>query len=107
MQETIYTLYAEVCKALAHPARIKILDLLRAGERCVCELAPLVGISDSNLSQHLAILRKSGLVETRREGHSIFYGVRDRRIFQVIELLKEILGDQLAQTQAALGSAKP
>jgi len=104
MDNRIYALHAEVCKAIAHPHRMKVLDLLRGGERCVCELAPEVGIAESNLSQHLAILRRAGLVDTRREGHSVFYRVRDPRIFQVIDAMRAILADQLARAETALGA---
>jgi ArsR family transcriptional regulator len=99
MDDRIYALHVEVCKAIAHPHRMKVLDLLRKGERCVCELAPELGITESNLSQHLAILRKAGLVDTRREGHAIFYRVRAPRIFTVIDEMRAILADQLAHVR--------
>jgi len=104
MDDRVYPLHVEVCKALAHPHRMKVLDLLRGGEKCVCELAPEVGISESNLSQHLAILRKAGLVEPRREGHSIYYGVRDGRIFEVMDKMRAILADQLARAETLLSA---
>ena len=97
--DRIYQLHAAVCKALGHPARMRLLDLLRDGEECVCRLAPKVGITESHLSQILAILRRAGLVETRREGHSIFYRVQDERIFEVIDRMREILADQLAHVE--------
>jgi len=104
MDERLYALHVEVCKAIAHPHRMKVLDLLRSGERCVCELAPEAGITESNMSQHLAILRRAGLVDTRREGHAIFYRVRDPRIFKVIDQMRAILADQLARAETALGA---
>ena len=106
MNQQLYDLYVEVCKAIAHPSRMKILDLLRGGELCVCELAPKVGISETNLSQHLALLRKAALVDTRREGHSIYYRVRDPRIFQALDLMGEIVADQLARSASALRAMK-
>ncbi len=96
----IYNLHAAVCKAIAHPARLKVLDLLRDGEECVCRLAPRVGVTESNLSQLLASLRRVGLVETRRNGHVIYYRVRDKRIFEVIDQMRTILADQLARADA-------
>ena len=104
MHDRMYALHAEVCKALAHPHRMRILDLLRKGERCVCEMAPEIGIAEANLSQHLAILRKAGLVDNRREGHAIFYRVRDPRLFEVIDQMRAILADQLARAETALGA---
>jgi len=97
--DRIYSLHAAVCRALGHPTRMKLLDLLRDGEECVCRLAPKVGVTESHLSQILAILRRAGVVETRREGHSIFYRVRDERIFEVIDRMREILADQLAHVE--------
>jgi ArsR family transcriptional regulator len=93
--DRIYELHAALCKALAHPARIKALDVLRGGEECVCRLAPRVGVTESNLSQLLAALRRAGLVETRRKGHSVYYRVRDKRVFRVMDEMRSILTDQL------------
>jgi len=95
--DRIYELHATICKALAHPARLKVLDLLREGEECVCRLAPQVGVTESNLSQLLAALRRAGLVEARREGRAIYYRVADRRTFQVLDQMRAILADRLTR----------
>lgn len=97
--DRIYELHAAVCKALGHPARMRVLDLLREGEECVCRLAPQVGVTESNLSQLLAVLRRAGLVDSRREGHSIYYRVRDTRIFDVIDRMRDLLADQVAHME--------
>ena len=97
--DRVYRLHAAVCRALGHPARMKVLDLLRDGEECVCRLAPQVGVTESNLSQLLAVLRRAGLVDTRRSGHIVYYRVRDERIFDVIDRTREILADQLAHIE--------
>ena len=97
--DRIYSLHAAVCKAIAHPTRLKLLDLLRDGEECVCRLAPQVGVTESNLSQLLAVLRRAGLDESRRDGHAIYYRVRDERIFEVIDHTREILADQVAHIE--------
>ena len=99
-KDKLYEMHAAVCKALGHPARMKVLDLLREGEECVCRLAPKVGVTESNLSQVLAVLRRAGLVETRREGHAVYYRVRDERIFAVIDDMREILADLLAEARS-------
>jgi ArsR family transcriptional regulator len=78
---------------------MKVLDLLRDREECVCRLAPQVGVTESNLSQLLAVLRRAGVVETRRDGHAIFYRIRDRRVFEVIDRMREILVDQVAHIE--------
>ena len=95
--DEIYELHATVCKAIAHPGRLKVLDCLRDGEECVCRLAPQIGVTEANLSQLLAVLRRVGVVESRRDGHQIFYRVRDDRIFDVIDGMRAILADQLSE----------
>jgi ArsR family transcriptional regulator len=97
--DRVYQLHAAVCRAIGHPVRMKVLDLLREGEECVCRLAPQVGVTESNLSQLLAVLRRTGIVETRRDGHSIYYRVRDPRIFEIIDRMRAILADQLARAE--------
>jgi len=104
--ETIYLLHAEFCRALGHPVRMKVLDLLRSGEECVCRLAPAVGVTESNLSQLLAVLRRAGIVGTRRQAHSIYYRVRDRRIFKILDEMRAILSDQLVRANAVAAAMK-
>ena len=95
--DRLYTVHAAVCKALGHPARLRVLDLLRDGEECVCRLAPQVGVTDSHLSQLLGVLRRAGLVEARRDGHAIFYRVSDERVFEVMDRMCEVLAERLAR----------
>lgn len=67
---------AEVLKALAHPTRIFIVDLIsREGERCVCELTEHVGADTSTVSRHLAILRSAGVLKDRKEGTTVYYSL--------------------------------
>ena len=99
VDDRVYEMHAALGRAIGHPVRLKVLDLLRDGEACVCRLAPQVGVTESNLSQLLAVLRRTGIVETRREGHSIYYRVRDPRIFELIDRMRAILADQLAQAR--------
>jgi ArsR family transcriptional regulator len=96
VDDQVYELHATVCRALAHPARLKVLDCLREGEECVCRLAPQVGVTEAHLSQLLAVLRRVGVVQSRRDGHQIFYRVRDDRIFGVIDGMRAMLADQLS-----------
>ena len=81
---------ARLLKALSNEKRLMILCQLGDGERAVGELLPLVGLSQSALSQHLAVLREEGLVAGRREGVSILYRVADPAALQVIALLADI-----------------
>jgi ArsR family transcriptional regulator len=76
---------ARVFNALADPVRLKILECLRNGERCVCEIIPYVGIPQPLVSRHLAILKRCGLVRDRRDKNRRFYSVTNPAIFKVID----------------------
>ena len=86
---------AEICKALANPIRIEILNLLKSGEKTVTELANLVGVNQTNLSQHLTILRSKKIVEAKRVGNNVYYSLANPRIIEACNLLRQILQEQL------------
>ena len=94
---TIYNLQAEISKTLANPIRLAILHTLKEGEKSVNELTDMLGISQSNLSQHLALMRQKGIVTTRKQGTSIFYRVTDPKINQACDIVRQVLIDQLKQ----------
>ena len=81
---------ARLLKALSNEKRLMILCQLGDGERAVGEIMPLMGLSQSALSQHLAVLREEGLVATRREGVSILYRIADPAALKVIAVLADI-----------------
>jgi ArsR family transcriptional regulator len=86
MKSELQSLQAELMAALGHPNRVKIVDFLRSGERCVCEIVPALGLEQSNLSRHLKALREVGILESRKEGVSVYYKVSDPRIFKLLDL---------------------
>jgi len=96
---TVYELQAEISKTLAHPIRLAILHSLRDGERTVNELTEMLGARQSNLSQHLALLRQRGIVKTRKEGASVFYSTSNPKVNQACDMVREVLLDQLRQKQ--------
>jgi DNA-binding transcriptional ArsR family regulator len=96
---TVYELQAEIIKTLANPIRLAILHSLRGGEKTVNELAELLEVRQSNLSQHLALLRQRGIVKTRKQGANIFYSVFDPTINQACDMVREVLIGQLRQKQ--------
>jgi ArsR family transcriptional regulator len=100
--EPIYVLKGEFFRLLGHPARVRILELLRKGERSVGDLQDALGLDSSGTSQHLGALRRQGLLESRREGTSVYYSVRDPRVFQLLETARQILGSSLADRQSLL-----
>ncbi len=93
---------ADFFRLLSHPARVRILDLLRDGERTVGDLQAALGLDSSGTSQHLGAMRREGLLDSRRAGTSVYYRVADPRIFQLLEVTKQILRKQLQDTSALL-----
>jgi DNA-binding transcriptional ArsR family regulator len=75
---------ADIFKALMHPARLSIIELLRDGEQCVCHLEAVLGYRQAYISQHLMVLRETGLVKDRRDGSRIFYRVEKPEVYQLI-----------------------
>jgi DNA-binding transcriptional ArsR family regulator len=80
-------------KALMHPARLAILEILREGEACVCHMEALLGYRQAYISQHLAILREAGLVQDRRDGWNVFYQVTGPDIFDVLDISASLAGE--------------
>ena len=85
-----YRLHAEICKVLTDPKRLMLIDALRPGERSVGELADMVGLSLANASQHLAVLRHAGLVNTRRAGTSIHYRLSESDLVDACDIIDRI-----------------
>ena len=78
---------AEILKALGQPTRLRIIEYLRRGERCVCEIFPAIGGEQSNISRHLGVLKRAGILSDRREGVSIYYRIKDPSVMRVLDLL--------------------
>lgn len=102
MTRPIYQVKAEFFKTLAHPARIRVLELLRDGERSVGELIPEVGIEASHLSQQLGVLRRANMLQSRKLGSTVLYSVSDSRIFELLEVAKAILTGTLSESRELL-----
>jgi DNA-binding transcriptional ArsR family regulator len=96
-QKTIYELQAEICKVLASPKRIEILNALKDGEKTVSELVEILGIPKANVSQHLAIMRHKGVLKTRRKGVNIYYSISQSKIIDACNMMKEVLSEQLKE----------
>ncbi len=101
----IRELHDRVCKAIADPKRLLIISILRDGELSVSAIAESLGLSQSNASQHLAVLRDRGMVTTRRAGTTVYYSLRSYKILQAIDLMREFLAEESA-TAAASGSPR-
>ena len=102
LSRPISEIKAELFRALAHPARVRVLELLAESERSVSEIQPLVGIEMSHLSQQLAVLRRAGLVTTRKAGSSVFYAIRDPELVRLLASAKQLLINSLTASQQLL-----
>ena len=90
-----YRLHAEICKVLTDPKRLMLIDAMRPGERSVGELAGTVGLSLANVSQHLAVLRHAGLVDTRRAGTSIHYRLSEPELVAACDIIERLVRRRL------------
>ncbi|MFN4293623.1 MAG: ArsR/SmtB family transcription factor [Thermoflexales bacterium] len=102
MYQLIHQFKAEFFKALAHPVRLAILEQLRSGEKSVGELQASLNADQPTISQHLARLRVSDLVQARKEGTTTYYAARDPAIFELMDVAKKIFNNQLVDRQALL-----
>ena len=96
----ISELHARVCKALADPSRLLIINELRDGPRSVGDIAAALGISQPNVSRHLALLRDRGFVTAQRLGSSVHYRLASPKILRAVDLLREFMAEELADHPA-------
>ena len=82
---------SEILKALAHPARVLLVNALTDGDRCVCQLNELVDINQSNISRHLAVLKRAGIVSERRDGMRVFHHLETPCILKAFECAVEVV----------------
>jgi len=94
-ERNLYKLHADICHTLASPKRLEIIETLRSHELSVTELADVLDISQSNLSQHLALMRQRGILTTRREGLNVFYSLSSSKITQACDLMRQVLLEYL------------
>lgn len=97
MEERALYLKAEILKAMAQPTRLQILEFLRDGERCICEIIPAVNGEQSNISRHISLMQKSQLVTTRKDGVKVMVKVRDPKIFEILDQVGGLLKSQLSE----------
>ncbi len=97
MGDRIIQKKADFFKALSHPTRIKILELLREGELCVCDILEALKLEQSNVSQHLAILRKQGILNSRKKGLKVLYSIKNIQTYDVIDFATNILRQDLLE----------
>jgi DNA-binding transcriptional ArsR family regulator len=99
MEEQVIALKADILKAMAQPTRLKILEFLRKGEKCICEICPAIDGEQSNISRHISLMQKSRLVATRKDGVRVMVKVRDPKIFDVLDRVSQILQKQIKEQE--------
>ena len=98
MEERVLELKAEILKALAQPTRMKILECLRDGEKCICEIVPAIKGEQSNISRHISLMQKTHLVSTRKEGVRVMVKVNDPKVFEILNNIGLLLKKQIMET---------
>ena len=99
-----YNNSAKLFKALMHPARLEILDILRDGEHCVCHIEAALGYRQAYISQQLSVLREVGLVQDRRDGWNVHYRVVQPQVFALLDVAITMTGGQLNQRKVRRGA---
>lgn len=95
--QQIFRMQCEICKALAHPLRLALVDKLKNGEAAAADLIADLDISKANLSKHMALLKRGGIVESRREGRQVFYRLVDPEIHEACAIMRSILYRRLRE----------
>ena len=101
-EKRLYELKAQIIQAMGHPLRLEIIDFLSHGEQCVCDISRQVKAKRSNVSRHLAILLKCGIVECRKEGLKVIYSLHVPCILKFFDCVSEVLREQIKRKNKAL-----
>lgn len=95
----VYKLHADTCKALAHPLRIEVVDILQKKELCFTDILNKTGGLKSNLSQHLSIMVSNGLLKVRRDSRCNYFSLTSPKVAKACKLMREVLIDNLKKQQ--------
>ena len=98
----LYELKAGIIQALGHPLRLAMVDFLSRGEQCVCDISRQVGAERSNVSRHLAVMLKAGIVDCRKEGLKVYYTLKTPCVVNFLGCVTEVLRDQMENTRRTL-----
>lgn len=90
----LYEMKAGIIQAAGHPIRLAVIDFLKGGEQCVCDIAVHVGAQRSNVSRHLAVMLKAGIVDCRKDGLKVIYSLKTPCILNFLACVTDVLRDQ-------------
>jgi len=95
----LFKMQADVCKTMANPVRMEIIYALKEGEKTAGELVEITGLTKSNVSQHLSVLRSADMLASRRDGVNIYYSIANPKIVEACRLMREVLMEQVKKKQ--------
>ena len=95
---------AGIAKAVAHPLRVAVIDFLRDGEKCVCEIAEHLGSERSNVSRHLSVMVRAGVLTCRKDGLKVFYNLRTPCIAEFLSCVTRVVKQQAKDSEKLLAS---
>jgi len=101
-RQLLFEKQAEVAKAIAHPLRIAIIDFLKDGEQCVCDIAEHIGSERSNVSRHLAVMVNAGVLDYRKEGLKVIYRLKCTCILEFFSCVIGVLKQQAKESEKLL-----
>lgn len=97
-----YEKKAVILKALAQPTRLRILEMLKEGERCVCEMYPALGQEQPNISKHLNMMKQAGILDSRKEGLRVIYWIKNPEVLDILRHAEEILRKEAEENHRAI-----
>lgn len=95
--ENLIEIESDFLRAMAQPTRLRILYFLRDGEKCACEIIPRMKEEQSNISRHLTHMKDVGILESRKEGVSVYYKIKDKRVFTLLSLVDEMIKAEIKE----------
>lgn len=104
LEEKGYVKQAEIMRAMSHWLRVAIIDYLRYGEQCVCDIAEHVGSQRSNVSRHLSVLVNAGILESRKQGLKVIYKLKTPCVLEFFSCVKSCLKERAKESQELLKS---
>ncbi len=103
-KQLLFEKQAEIAKAIAHPLRIAVVNFLKDGEQCVCDIAKHVGSERSNVSRHLSVMLNAGLLEYRKEGLKVIYRLKTPCILEFFSCVSRVLKQQVKDNKRLLAA---
>ena len=103
-KQLLFEKQAEIAKAIAHPLRIAVVNFLKDGEQCVCDIAQHVGSERSNVSRHLSVMSNAGLLEYRKEGLKVIYRLKTPCILEFFSCVSRVLKQQVKEDERLLAA---